>query len=97
MTGRVVFADAADVPLGAPLPRERDANGHYAIGPKLEQPSWVRLIADRMVAFAPTRERASAAEKRRLGREATRAARAGRMQRARARVLDRLLAAAEGA
>lgn len=75
--------------MGRPLPREYDANGHYALGPKLKQPALVKLIGQR-VEFAPAREKAPAAARRQMGREVTRAAREARSQKARQRSLAAL-------
>jgi hypothetical protein len=61
--------------------REYDANGHYVHGPRLLAPPLVRLIGERIlrgVEIAP-REKAPAAERRKMGRVATRTERARRL------------------
>lgn len=58
-----------------PGEREHDANGHYVHGPRLLPPPVVRLIGQRVLdAEIAVREKAPAAERRKLGRDATRAA-----------------------
>lgn len=82
----IPFAPSADAPSAGgdvypPAPeREYDANGHYAIGPRLAKPPLVRMIADAMLPVTiAAREKAPSAERRRLGREASRATRMRRL------------------
>lgn len=72
--GRFAFTTSADEDPFRPMPREHDSNGHYRIGPRLATPPLVRMIRERFVEFAPAREKKPAAERRRMGRAATRAA-----------------------
>ena len=77
--GLFPFTTPADESPDRPLPREHDANGHYAIGPKLRKPGLVALLKVELPDFAPAREKPPAAEHRRevraKSREAVSAAR----------------------
>jgi hypothetical protein len=67
--------------VSPPETREYDANGHYLHGPRLVPPPLVRLIGERILQGVEiaAKPKAPAAERRKLGREASRATRMRRL------------------